>query len=612
MAKESYELGSVNMKTHMGGMRDKAVEKPHDFKNAWKMLYAYGRKYKLYLISSMIFAVGGAVFSLLGPARLSAITDLINAGINGGSIDLEKIGHIGLILALLYVISFTMTYLQSYLMVSLSMKMGWSMREDISHKLNRIPLSRFDSQNFGDLISRVTNDVDTITDAMRMSLAEIVSAATLFAGAVILMFQTNAEMAAIAIAASLGGFFLMNFIIRHSQKYFSGNSYYLGLINGHIEEIFAAHPIVKTYNGEEQGQKKFDGLNEKLFENSWKSQFLSGIMMPIMEFVGNFGYVAVCVVGAVLAKNGRITFGTIVAFIVYVKLFTQPLGQVAQAATSLQSAAAAGERIFAFLDEDEMADEKNKEGSFVSGKGHVVFDHVKFGYVPERTIIHDFSVDVRPGEKVAIVGPTGAGKTTIVNLLMRFYELQGGHIYIDGKDIASLTRENVHQMFGMVLQDTWIFEDTIRNNIVYSKPDVSDEQVKEACHAVGLDHYIESLPDGYDTILHDDSNLSAGQRQLITIARAMIADQPLLILDEATSSVDTRTEQMVQNAMQKLTNGRTSFTIAHRLSTIRDADMILVMNNGDIVEKGTHDQLLKEQGFYAHLWQSQFINAEAI
>jgi ATP-binding cassette subfamily B protein len=560
----------------------------------------------------MVFSVGGAVFSLLGPDRLSAITDLISNGLDTGEVDLAAVSRIGWTLVLLYVISFLLTYLQSFLMVSLSQKMGYSMREDISHKLNRIPLARFDSQNFGDLISRVTNDVDTITDAMRMSMAEIVSAITLFAGSAVLMFRTNAEMAAIAIAASLGGFLLMSEIIRHSQKYFSGNSYYLGQINGHIEEIFAAHPIVKACNGEQEGREKFGDLNEKLFENSWKSQFLSGIMMPVMEFVGNFGYVAVCVVGALLASSGRITFGTIVAFIVYVKLFTQPLGQVAQAATSMQSAAAAGERVLAFLQEPEMAEESQKQSDFRPDRGHVVFDHVKFGYVPDRTIIHDFSIDVQPGQQVAIVGPTGAGKTTIVNLLMRFYELNGGRILIDGTDISAITRENVHRMFGMVLQDTWIFEDTIRNNIIYSKPDVSDQEVEDACRAVGLDSFIASLPNGYDTVLRDDSNLSAGQRQLLTIARAMVADQPLLILDEATSSVDTRTEQMVQRALKKLTQGRTSFTIAHRLSTIRDADLILVMNQGDIVEQGTHDQLIAAGGFYAHLWQSQFVRAETI
>ncbi|MCH4206968.1 MAG: ABC transporter ATP-binding protein/permease [Solobacterium sp.] len=612
MAKETYELGSVTMKTHLGGPRDKAAEKPHDFRNAWKMLLKYGRKELPILIGSLIAAVAGALFSLFGPAKLSTITDMVSDGISTGVFDLSAITHIGLNLLMLYGFSFGLMYLQNFLMVSLSQRMRFSMRDDCSRKLNRLPLSRFDSENFGDLMSRVTNDIDTITDAMRMALAEVVSAATLFIGSVILMYRTNSLLASIAIVSSLGGFLLMTLIIRKSQKYFSGNSYYLGLINGHIEEIFAAHPIVKSFNGELEERKHFMEYNDHLYENGWKSQFLSGIMMPVMEFVGNFGYVAVCVAGAVMAREGIITFGTIVAFIVYVKLFTQPLGQVAQSATSLQSAAAASERVFAFLDEPEMEDESEKKNDFVPHKGHVSFDHVKFSYVKGHPIIHDFSVDVKPGEKVAIVGPTGAGKTTIVNLLMRFYELDGGTITIDGMDISKMTRENVHRMFGMVLQDTWIFEDTIKNNIIYSKPGVTDQEVEDACIAVGLDSFIQSLPDGYNTILKDDSNLSAGQRQLLTIARAMVADQPLLILDEATSSVDTRTEQAVQNAMDTLTTGRTSFTIAHRLSTIRSADMILVMNNGGIVEKGTHEELLAKKGFYSKLWQSQFVKAEQL
>ena len=606
MAKETYELGTVNMKTHFGGPREKAAEKPHDFKKAWLMLFKYGRKEMPLLIGSLAAAAAGALFSLFGPAELSAITDKVNEGMQTQIFDLSSITAIAMNLLMLYGLSFILTYMQSFMMVSLSQRMAFSMREDCSRKLNRLPLKKFDSQNFGDLISRVTNDIDTITDAMRMALAEVVSAAVLFIGAVILMVQTNVLLACIAAASSLMGFLMMNLIIRKSQKYFVGNSHYLGLINGHIEEIFASHPIVKVYNGERPEKKKFDEYNGDLYENGWKSQFMSGIMMPVMEFAGDFGYVAVCIVGAVLASQSKITFGTIVAFIVYVKLFTQPLGQVAQSATSLQSAAAAAERVFAYLNEKEMSDESNKINDFKPERGHVVFDHVKFGYVKNHTIIHDFSIDIKPGEKVAIVGPTGAGKTTIVNLLMRFYELDGGRILIDNKDITELSRENVHQLFGMVLQDSWIFEDTIKNNIIYSKPNVTDEEVKAACKAVGIDHFIESLSDGYDTILKDDSNLSSGQRQLLTIARAMVADQPLLILDEATSSVDTRTEQNVQNALNQLTEGRTSFTIAHRLSTIRNADIILVMNAGDIIEKGKHDELLAEKGFYYNLWESQF------
>ncbi|NCB34102.1 MAG: ABC transporter ATP-binding protein, partial [Erysipelotrichia bacterium] len=452
MSKEAYELGSVNMKTNFGGPRDKAAEKPHDFKRAWKMVLTYGKKQRVLLVCSLSASVSGALFSLFGPARLSAITDLISEGMSSQVFDTVAIANIGMHLMLLYGLSFVLTYLQSFLMVSLAQRLGFSLRNDFSKKLNRLPLSRFDSQSFGDLISRVTNDIDTITDSMRMALAEIVSAFTLFIGSVILMFQNNAILASIAVCASLGGFFLMSLIIRKSQKYFSGNSYYLGMINGHIEEIFAAHPVVKSFNGETSEKEHFSKYNDSLYINGWKSQFLSGIMMPVMEFVGNFGYVAVCVVGAIMTKNGLITFGTIIAFIVYVKLFTQPLSQVAQSMTSLQSAAAAAERVFGFLDEKEMADESEKTDNFEASNGHVIFDHVKFSYIPGHTIIHDFSVEVKPGQKVAIVGPTGAGKTTIVNLLMRFYELDSGRIIIDGKDIASMTRENVHSLFAMVLQ----------------------------------------------------------------------------------------------------------------------------------------------------------------
>ena len=612
MAKHTYELGSVNMKSHMGGPRDKAVEKPHDFAGAWKMLIRDERKEKWLMICAVSASIGGALFSLFGPARLSAITDLISDGMNTQQFDMHAIISIGGGLLILYGISFGLTYAQSFMMVSLSQRVGRSMRSDFSRKLNRLPLSRFERGNFGDLISRLTNDIDTITDSLRMSLSEVISAAVLFTGSVLGMLLTNALLAVVAVAASLGGFFLMIFIIRKSQKYFSGNSYYLGLINGHIEEIYASHPVVKSFNGEASEQKRFDEFNDHLYENGWKSQFLSGIMMPVMEFVGNFGYVAVCVAGAVMARRGMISFGTIVAFIVYVKLFTQPLGQAAQAATSLQSAAAAAERVFAFLEESEMEKESDKVKDFVPEKGHVVFDHVKFGYLKDHTIIHDFCADIRPGDKVAIVGPTGAGKTTIVNLLMRFYELDSGHIYIDGIDIENMKRENVHELFGMVLQDTWIFEDTIKQNIIYSTQGVTDEEVEKACIAVGLDHFIQSLPDGYNTVLKDDSNLSSGQRQLLTIARAIVQDRPLLILDEATSSVDTRTEQSVQDAMNRLCEGRTSFTIAHRLSTIRNADAILVMNKGDIVEKGTHEQLLKDRGFYYDLWQLQFVQQKEL
>ena len=605
MPRNNYELGSLNLKTRIGGPRNQAAEKPHDLRNALRMLLNYTRRQRLLLAAAILSSLGGALFSLFGPARLSTVTDLTEQGIMTGNFNMPQIYAAGFSLLGLYGISFLLTYLQTYFMVSLSQRTAREMRRDCSRKLSRLPLSRFDSQNFGDLLSRIVNDIDTVTDGLRMSVVEIVSAAVLFAGAAFLMLFTSVPLALIAAGSSAGGFLLSALLLKVSQKYFIGNSYYLGQINGHIEEIYAAHAIVRSYNGEAMEKRKFSEFNSRLYENGWKSQFLSGIMRPVMEFAGNFGYVAVCAAGAVLAHSGSITFGTIVAFIVYVKLFSMPMGQAAQAASSLQSAAAAAERVFAFLAEDEMDPETDKISNFKPAKGHVVFDHVTFSYVPGRPVIRDFCCDIAPGTRVAIVGPTGAGKTTLVNLLMRFYEPDSGRILVDGTDLQSLSRENVHAMFSMVLQDTWIFEDTIRNNIACSRA-VSDEQIARACREAGLDWYVHSLPDGLDTVLKEGSSLSAGQRQLLTIARAMAAHSPLLIMDEATSSVDTRTEHIVQRAMEKLTAGRTSFTIAHRLSTIRSAGLILVVDGGRIVEQGTHDSLMKQKGFYYELWQSQF------
>ncbi len=613
MAKDPYELGSVNLKTQMGGgMRFKAAEKPKDFRTVFRRLVTYSRTCRWQVLCAIVFAVAGALFSLLGPGRLSLITDLISEGMETGSFAMDEIRDAGFYLLFCYLLSFALNYGQNFLMVTASMKIGRQMRTDISHKVNRIPLSVFHQGSFGDLISRTTNDIDTITDALRMAFGQTVQATALFIGATVLMVRTSGPLAAAALLSSLGGFVIMILLIRYSQKYFTGTSYYLGVINGHIEEMYAAHMMIKTYGGEAESCQKFDGLNEKLYVNSWKSQFFGGIMMPVMQFVSNFAYAAVCIVGTLLAQRGLVTFGVIVAFIAYVKLFTQPLSQVAQSVTSLQSCAAAAERVFAFLDLPEMEDESRKRSDFVPSAGRVDFDHVVFGYDPQRTIIHDFTIHIQPGQHVAIVGPTGAGKTTIVNLLMRFYEPLSGTIRIDGQDIHEITRENVHALFSMVLQDTWTFEDTIRNNIAYARPDMSQEEVEAACRAVGMDHYVESLPQGYDTILKDDMNLSVGQKQLLTIARALAARKPLLILDEATSSVDTYTEQLVQNAINQLMEGKTSFTIAHRLSTIRNADLILVMKDGRLIEQGRHEELLAEGGFYASLWQSQFINAETI
>ena len=612
MAKNDYTLGQAKMQNGRGGGRMRVAEKPKDFKGAFKMILRYIRHFMPGVIAALLCAMAGSGLTLFGPDRLGRITRLIEAGMEGHGFDLAAVVRITVALVLFYFGSSALVYGQNFLMATMTQKIMKMMRSDISRKLNRIPLKRYDSASFGDLLSRVTNDVDTIGESLNNAVPQLCSAMVLFLGCAILMLWTNLILGVVALAASMIGFFTMNIIIKRSQKYFSRRQRYLGELNGHIEEIYAAHNIVKTYNGEEEAKEEFSRLNRLLFENNWKSQFMSGVMGPMMELVGNLGYLAVCVLGAVMTKNGLIDFAVIVSFIVYVKLFTQPLGQVAQSVTNLQSAAAAAERVFSFLDEPEMEDESHKQEKLEVCRGKVEFEHVNFGYLPERTIIHDFSAVIQPGQKVAIVGPTGAGKTTIVNLLMRFYELNSGRILIDGVDIANLTRENVHDLFCMVLQDTWLFEGTIKENIIYSMENVTDEKVVEACKAVGLDYFIRTLPMGYDTKLGDESNLSAGQRQLMTIARAMVEDAPLLILDEATSSVDTRTEVLVQRAMEKLTAGRTSFTIAHRLSTIRSADVILVMKDGDIIETGNHDELLERGGFYAQLWQSQFVNNEAI
>lgn len=572
----------------------------------------YAKRRRWMIIGSAVAAIAGAIFSLLGPGSLSSITDLISEGMQTGAFNFDAIRSAGIFLTACYLLSFALTYGQSFLMVSAAQAMGRQMRNDISSKVNRIPLSAFGSSSFGDLISRTTNDVETIVDALQMALPDIVSAIVLFIGSSIFMFQTNVTLALTAIITSLAGFLLIRRIIASSQKYFQGTSYYLGAIDGHIEEIYAAHLLVKTSGAEQENEAEFTHLNNSLYENSWKSQFFGGILMPLMQFVSNLGYLLVCVVGALLVQRGQITFGVIVAFIAYVKLFTQPLAQLAQAITNMQSCAAAAERIFNFLETPEMDPETNKVNNFIPTAGAVSFDHVDFSYVPGKPIIKDFSIHIRPRQNVAIVGSTGAGKTTLVNLLMRFYEIDDGTISIDGMNTKDMTRANVHRMFSMVLQDTWTFEDTIRNNIAYASPGVSEEEIEEACRVVGIDHFIRSLPQGYDTVLKDDTNLSAGQKQLLTIARALVARKSLLILDEATSSVDTRTEQLVQNAIDHLMHGKTSFTIAHRLSTIRNADLILVMKDGQIVEQGKHDDLIKANGFYASLWNSQFVNAETI
>lgn len=578
-----------------------------DMKSAWGRLMAFARPWLPMAVIGLVLAMAASIVALMGPDNLRDMSNTIQAGILG-EVDLDAIFRTGITLVILYSLSALGHYVQNFLMATFTQRVSRAMRQSISRKINRVPLGYYNEVSFGDVLSRVTNDVDTISQTMNQSLGSLVTAVTMFLGSLIMMFYTNWTMALTAVGSTALGFGLMILIIGRSQKYFFGQQQALGRLNGHVEEIYSGHNVVKAYNGEQGAMNTFNQINGELYRCAWKSQFLSGLMQPLMAFMGNLGYVAVCVVGAVLVKNGDTDFGTIVAFIVYVRQFTNPLSQMAQATTSLQSTAAASTRVFAFLDQPELSDESGKTETLPveQVQGDVEFSHVHFGYTPDKIIIHDFSAHAKPGQKVAIVGPTGAGKTTLVNLLMRFYELNGGEIRIDGKNIADLTRENVHDLFCMVLQDTWLFEGTIRENIVYAKPGVTDQQVEEACRAVGLDHFVHTLPQGYDTVLNDRVNLSAGQKQLVTIARAMIEDAPLLILDEATSSVDTRTEALVQAAMDKLSENRTSFVIAHRLSTIRNADLILVMQDGDIVESGTHQSLLEKGGFYAQLYNSQF------
>ncbi|NLK38796.1 MAG: ABC transporter ATP-binding protein [Clostridiales bacterium] len=575
------------------------------FSDAWGKLYAFCRPYLIAIGIALLFAVGGTIFTIIGPDKISEMTDLIERGL-GGTIDLEALGRIGGVLVVFYLSSAILSYAQSFIMATVTQKISKSLRTSISEKINRLPLNYFDSTSYGDILSRVTNDVDTIGQTLNQSIGTFVSAVALLVGSTIMMFATNALMAITAILASLIGFSVMSMIISRSQKFFIQQQELLGQINGHIEEVYSGHNVVKAYNAGDELRREFRDINKRLYATGWKSQFMSGLMMPLMHFVGNLGYVAVCVVGAALVMNGKITFGVIIAFTVYVRLFSQPLSQIAQSATSLQSTGAASYRVFRFLDEEEMPDEDEKTVTLTDVKGEIEFRNVRFGYNPEKIIIHDFSAKVSPGEKIAIVGPTGAGKTTMINLLMRFYEIDSGEILIDGIPLSALTRENVHDLFCMVLQDTWLFEGTIRENVVYAKQGVRDEEIINACKVVGLHHFIKTLPDGYDTVLNEDANLSAGQRQLITIARAMIQNAPMLILDEATSSVDTRTEMLIQAAMDKLMVGRTSIVIAHRLSTIKNADLILVMRDGDIVESGKHSELLAKNGFYAELYNSQF------
>ena len=584
-----------------------ADEKPKNVKSSMLELLRYLKPWYKPIVISLIFSLVGTLLTIIAPDKLADLTNNISDGLQTG-IDMDLIIKSILIILAIYISANLVTCAASYIMITVMQKLAWSMRTSISQKINKLPLKFFDKVTVGDVLSRITNDVDTISSALNSSITTLVQAVVQFVGVTIIMFATSGRLALTAIGSSILGFVLMFFIVSRSRKYFRQQQQNLGDMNGHVEEMYSGHNIVRAYGATAQSKKEFDRINDNLYNSAWKSQFFSGMLMPLMGFVGNLGYVAVCIVGATLTMSGAIRFGTVIAFISYVKLFTNPLSQISQAVSSLMSAGAAGERVFGFLAEEEMPDDSGCTAHIDHVRGKVEFENVRFGYDEDKPILHDFSADIEPGQKVAIVGYTGAGKTTMVNLLMRFYELWSGQIKIDGVPVSEMRRSDVHAMFGMVLQDTWLFDGTYRENIAYGKPGVTDEQVEAACKLVGLDHYIKTLPKGYDTELNDRSSLSAGQRQLLTIARAMVENAPMIILDEATSSVDTRTEVLVQKAMDRLTRGRTSFVIAHRLSTIRDADLILVMDKGDIVESGTHEQLLEKGGLYKELYTSQFEN----
>ncbi|SEF20214.1 ATP-binding cassette, subfamily B [Streptococcus gallolyticus] len=572
----------------------------------------YIKGFQLPFLLAVIGAIVSATVTVIGPDKLKEITNTITKGLTPMAtgmipgIDLDKVGKIALTLAILYVISAVVGYIQSFTVATIVQRFSQRLRKAIQTKIDKVPLNYFDSHSQGDTLSRVTNDVDLLGQSLNQSLGTLVTSTMLLIGSIFMMFHSNVSMALTAIGSVLIGFVLVMVIMGSSQPLFKRQQNNLAAVNGYVEEIYSGHNVVTSYNAAGETSETFKKLNTNLYKSMWQSQFLSGIMMPLMIFVGNFGYVMVCVVGAIKVINGDITMGDVVAFMTYVRIFSQPLSQIAQAFTQMQSATAAMSRVFEFLEEDEMEDESNKERQLSDVNGEVAFDNVFFGYSKDKTIIHDFSAVAKPGQKVAIVGPTGAGKTTIVNLLMKFYEIDKGQITIDGVDTRLMTREEVHDQFSMVLQDTWLFEGTIKENLIYNQENITDEQVIAAAKAVGVHHFIMTLPKGYDTYLDDSVTLSIGQKQLLTIARALLKDSPLLILDEATSSVDTRTEELIQKAMDKLMEGRTSFVIAHRLSTIRNADLILVMKDGNIIEQGNHDDLMEQGGFYADLYNSQF------
>lgn len=569
----------------------------------------YIKGFQLPFVIAVTGAIISSIITVFGPYKLREITNLITDGLVG-EMDLGAISNIGLFLAFLYIVGSLINYAQGYAISDMIQHFSKRLRTAIAEKINRLPLSYFDSHSQGDTLSRVTNDVDTVGQSLTQSLGTLISSVLLLIAVLFMMFYTNVVLSFVTIGSVLLGFVFSAVLMAKSQRYFQEQQSNLAAINGYVEEMYSGHNVITSYNGAEKTRLAFNALNQNLYTSMWKSQFISGIMFPLMNFVGNFGYVMVVIVGATMAINGSISMGTIVAFMVYVRIFSQPLSQIAQGITTLQSASAAMGRVFEFLAEADMEDDSHKLQQLTSVKGHVQFKDVFFGYNPDKTIIHDFSAEAKAGQKIAIVGPTGAGKTTIVNLLMKFYDIERGQIMIDGVDIKDMQRSEVHDDFSMVLQDTWLFEGTIKENLIYNQKDITDQAVVEAAKAVGVHHFIMTLPDGYDTVLDDTVSLSVGQKQLLTIARALLKDAPLLILDEATSSVDTRTEELIQKAMDKLMEGRTSFVIAHRLSTIRNADLILVMRDGNIIEQGSHDQLMEQGGFYADLYNSQFVEED--
>lgn len=602
----------------MGGM-GRTVEKPKNFKETFRKLLEYLRPYRVKLILVILFAIGSAAFSIVGPKILGKATTKIFEGLvskisgaENAGIDFQAIGNTLKILIGLYLTSTVFSYIQGFIVTGVAQSVSYNLRKEISEKVNRLPLKYFDTRTHGEVLSRVTNDVDTVSQSLNQSMSQIITSATTIIGVLIMMISISWQMTLVALLVLPISLFLVINVVKRSQKYFTSQQASLASVNGHVEEVYSGHNIMKAFNAEEEVISEFRKINSELYDSAWKSQFLSGMMQPIMMFIGNLGYVAVSILGGYLAVRRTIEVGDILSFIQYIRNFTQPLAQVAQISNVLQSTVAAAERVFEFLGEGEEIKETPSPIKLENVQGLVEFDHVKFGYNEEQVIINDFSADIEPGQKVAIVGPTGAGKTTIVKLLMRFYDLQEGRILIDGHDINDFTRKDLRDKLGMVLQDTWLFSGTIMENIRYGRLDATDEEVIQAAKSAHAHRFIKTLPEGYDMVINEEANnISQGQKQLLTIARAILSDSRILILDEATSSVDTRTEVLIQRAMENLMKGRTSFIIAHRLSTIRDADLILVMKDGDIIEQGSHNELLKQNGFYADLYNSQFSDVEA-